>query len=506
VTAGEAGIGQLDPAATEPAGTEPAGPEPTVREPTGTGPAATESAGTIIGNASQLLDHGLTELRRVVLDVVTAGLRAADPGPAVDRLVRLDGPLLRAGDRCFDLDEARSVVVLGAGKASLAIAAALERKLGDRITAGLIVSRRGTSHGLGRVDVVEADHPVPSAASLEAARRLTALAAGLGPGDLLITAFTGGSSALACLPPDGVPFAAKQHLHALLLESGASVTEINTVRKHVSAIKGGRLAERAAGAAILNLTVSDVVGDPVDLLCDPAVEDTSTTSAAIAVLRRHGLWSEVPAEIREHLHSEPSQSPSLAGRDIATVVLVAGPGVVRRMEERVHALGWRPAVLGSQIEGEAASLGGFLGPLAAESSARGTPFPPGTVLLAAGGEATVTVRRPATAAVGHGGPNQELALAFARAAARGPAAVAGAFLDSDGSDGGTDAAGGCVDSTTAPRAEPAAGRLDDAIAGHDSTAALSRLGDLITTGPTGTNVSDLWVIAIGAATAPGGTP
>jgi glycerate-2-kinase len=128
------------------------------------------------------------------------------------------------------------------------------------------------------------------------------------------------------------------------------------------------------------------------------------------------------------------------------------------------------------------------------------------VLLAAGGEATVTVRRPVTAAVGHGGPNQELALAFARAAARDGAAVAGAFLDSDGSDGGTDAAGGCVDSTTAPRAEPAAGRLDDAIAGHDSTAALSRLGDLITTGPTGTNVSDLWVIAIGAATAPGGTP
>src|SRR6202043_2758665 len=137
----------------------------------------------------------------------------------------------------------------------------------------------------------------------------------------------------------------------------------------------------------------DVVGNPVDLLCDPAVQDTSTTSAAIAVLRRHGLWSEVPAEIREHLHSKRSESPSLAGRDIATVVLVAGREVVRRMERRVHALGWRPTILGSQIEGEAASLGGFLGTLAAESSARGAPFAPGTVLLAAGGQGTGTVPR-----------------------------------------------------------------------------------------------------------------
>ncbi len=472
MTAGEARIGPLSPTAAEP-------------------------GDAIIGNARELLDHGLTDLRRVVLDVMTAGLRAADPGLAVDRLVRLDGRRLLAGGRCFDLDEARSVVLLGAGKASLAIAAALERKLGDRIDAGLIVSRRGASRSLGRVEVVEADHPVPSAASLEAARKLAALAEGLGPGDLLITAFTGGSSALACLPPDGVPFAAKQHLHALLLESGASVTEINTVRKHVSAIKGGRLAERAAGAAILNLTVSDVVGDPVDLLCDPSVQDTSSTAAAVAVLRRHGLWSEVPPVIRDYLRGEPSESPALADRDITTVVLIAGAGVVSHMEERVHALGWRPAVLGSQIEGEAASLGGFLGTLAAESSLGGRPFTPGTVLLAAGGEATVTVRRPVPAAVGHGGPNQEMALAFARAAARGRAAVAGAFLDSDGSDGGTDAAGGCVDSTTAPRAEQIAGCLDDDIAGHDSTSALSRLGDLIRTGPTGTNVSDLWVIAIG---------
>jgi glycerate 2-kinase len=477
VTGGEAGTGQLDPAPEEP-------------------------GDTIIGNTRELLGHGLTELRRVVLDVVTAGLRAADPGLAVDRLVEFDGGLLRAGGRDFDLDQVRSVVLLGAGKASLAIATALERKLGDRIDGGLIVTHQPVKHELRRVEVVTADHPVPSVASLEAARRLATLAERLGPGDLLITAFTGGSSALACLPPDGVPFAAKQRLHALLLESGASVAEINSVRKHVSAIKGGRLAARAAGAVILNLTVSDVVGDAVDLLCDLTVQDTSSTSAAIATLRRYGLWSEVSPEIRSHLDSEQSESPALAGRDITTVVLIAGAGVVSRMEDCVRALGWRPVVLGSQIEGEAAGLGGFLGTLAAESSARGRPFTPGTVLLAAGGEATVTVRRQAGAAIGHGGPNQEMALAFARAAARSAATVAGAFVDSDGSDGGTDAAGGCVDSTTAPRAEQLAVCLDDAIAEHDSGSALSQLGDQIRTGPTGTNISDVWAIAIAAGDTP----
>jgi glycerate 2-kinase len=251
-----------------------------------------------------------------------------------------------------------------------------------------------------------------------------------------------------------------------------------------------------------------VVGDPPDLLCDPTVQDTSDPAAAIAVLKRHGLWSMTPARIREHLRTGLSPSPSLTGMDITTVVLVAGAEVASHMAGRVRALGWHPVLLGSQIEGEAASLGGFLGALAAESSAHGRPFPAGTVLLSAGAEATVTIRR-LSAAAGHGGPNQEMALAFARAVARSRTAAAAAFLDSDGSDGGTDAAGACVDSTTAGRAAEAMISLDDAIAWHESAAALSRLGELIKTGPTGTNISDMWVIAIdaadrGAAARPGG--
>jgi len=468
--------------------------------------AAAPSSGAIIGNAHELLDHGLTELRQVVLDIAEAGLRAAHPGRAVERLVRYDGRLLQAGGRTFDLAAASSIVVLGAGKASVAIAAAVEQMLGDAITQGLIVTPHASSHALRRIEVITADHPVPSTASWEAGRRLADIAAGLGPGVLLITAFTGGSSALACLPPDGVTFAAKQRLHRLLLDSGASIAEINTVRKHVSAIKGGRLAALAAGTTILNLTVSDVVGDHVDLLCDPAVQDTTTSSGAITVLKRLGLWREVPAEAREHLHGGASESPSLSGRDISTIVLLTGADVLPQMANQASALGWRPVLLGSQLDGEAASLGGFLGTLAAESSAHARPFSPGTVLIAAGGEATVTLRHPGADGHGQGGPNQEMALAFARSSGRNHAAVAGIFLDSDGSDGGTPAAGGCVDSTTAPRAVDQSLFLDDVIARHDATAALSGLGDLVTTGPTGTNVSDIWVMAIGAADGRTGTP
>jgi glycerate-2-kinase len=449
-----------------------------------------------IGNADVLLDHGLTELRRVALDVVTAGLHAADPGQAVDRLVEVDGQYLRVGGRSFDLDAANSIVVLGAGKASLAIAASLERKLGDRLTGGLIVRRSGAPGALDRIEVIDADHPVPTQASLAAGRRLFERAAECGSGDLLITAFTGGSSALACLPPPAVSFESKQALHSLLLDSGASIAEVNTVRKHVSQLKGGRLAVQAAGATILNLTLSDVVGDAVDLLCDVVVPDTTDSAAAIAVLRRYDLWDAVASDIRRHQATDESQSQSLAGLDISTCVLVTGSTVVERMADRVRGLGRTPVVLGSALAGDAGSLGSFLGALANESALHGRPFAGGSVLVAAGGEATVSIHRGAGTVVGCGGPNQEVALAFAKTVASDRAQVAAVFIDSDGSDGGTEAAGGCVDSTSLRHAVALGVDIDAGIDSHDSTDTLARLGDLVMTGPTGTNISDLLVVAI----------
>ena len=472
-------------------------------------PAAQPTGGLLpIRNSGPLLDHGLRDLRRLALDTVAAGIRAANPAAAVDRLVHVQGSALTADGHHFDLTRVRSILILGAGKASAPIAAAMEAKLGNRLAGGLVVSRREASgpveEGLRRVEIVEADHPVPSLASLAAGRRLMLAAAAARPADLVITAFTGGSSALACLPPDGVSFAAKQRLHQMLLDSGASIAEINAVRKHVSALKGGRLAAAMNGATLLNLTLSDVPDDSADLLCDPVVQDTTDTSAAVAVLKRYHLWPDAGTEVRRHLSSALADSPVLDGRaSITTVLLVSGRDVAAAMAARVRTLGWEPVVLGSTFEGEAEQTGGLLGAFARESSQHGHPFRPGSVLIGAGGESTVRLHRTGTRSAGTGGPNQELALSFARAIARGPAAVAGVFVDSDGSDGGTDAAGGCVDSTTAPAAAAGGVDLDEAVLGHDSRAALRQLGDLVITGPTGTNVSDLWAIAIGAGPPPG---
>jgi len=456
-----------------------------------------------IRNSGPLLDHGLRDLRRLALDVVAAGIQAANPGAAVDRLVHVQGSALAAGGHHFDLSRLRSVLILGAGKASAPIAAAMEAKLGDRLAGGLVVSRRDAAGPCGqvlrRVEMVEADHPVPSPASLAAGRRLMLAAEAASPADLVITTFTGGSSALACLPPDGVSFAAKQRLHQLLLDSGAPIAEVNAVRKHVSALKGGRLAAAMNGATLLNLTVSDVPDGSADLLCDPVVQDTTDTSAAVAVLKRYHLWQDAGAEVRRHLSSALADSPTLDGQaGITTVLLLSGRDVAAAMAARVRALGWEPVVLGSTFEGEAEQAGGLLGAFARESSLYGHPFRPGSVLIGAGGETTVRLHRPRTRSAAAGGPNQELALSFARAIARGPSAVAGVFVDSDGSDGGTDAAGGCVDSTTAPAAATHGVDLDEALLRHDSRTALRELGELVITGPTGTNVSDLWAIAIGA--------
>jgi glycerate-2-kinase len=464
-----------------------------------------------IRNTGPLLDHGLRDLRRVALDVVAAGIQAADPAAAVDRFVQVQGSELAADGHHFDLSRLRSVLILGAGKASAPIAAAMEVMLGDRLAGGLVVSRREAigpaGEDLHRVEIVEADHPVPSLASLAAGRRLMSAAAAAGPNDLVITAFTGGSSALACLPPTGVSFAAKQRLHELLLDSGAPIAEVNAVRKHVSALKGGRLAAAMNGATLLNLTLSDVPHDSVDLLCDPVVQDTTDTAGAVAVLERYHLWQDVGPEVRHHLSSALAESPDLDGRaSITNVLLVSGRDVAAAMAARVRALGWEPILLGSTFEGEAEQIGKLLGAFAWESSVYGQPFPPGSVLIGAGGEATVRLQQAGPRSVGVGGPNQELAISFARAIAHGPAAVAGVFVDSDGSDGGTDAAGGCVDSMTALTATTGGVDLDAAVLGHDSRAALRQLGDLVFTGPTGTNVSDLWAIAVGPSPSPGGRP
>jgi glycerate-2-kinase len=313
----------------------------------------------------------------------------------------------------------------------------------------------------------------------------------------VICCFTGGSSALASLPPRGVDPEQKRTLHRLLLQSGASISEINCVRKHVSSFKGGRLAVALAGATILNLTVSDVAGDPLDAITDPTVPDTTTVADAVAVLERHGLWTAVPEPVRAHLaDAATAESPRLGDAGSDTRMRVSGGLAWPALTERATQRGFSPVVLSTSIEGESREVGATLVSLARESHTRGRPFPPPCMLVGCGGETTVTVRNGAQ--FGTGGPNQEAAIGAALRLKPDERIVA-AFVDTDGSDGGTEAAGAMVDGTTARRAETAGVDLRAAILDHSSRDALQRVGELLVTGPTGTNVNDMFAIAVDLA-------
>jgi glycerate 2-kinase len=447
-----------------------------------------------IVNLEALLDHGDRELRRLALSVAAAGLAACDPELAAMRLVRLEGDELIVAGEPHAVHPGGRIVVLGSGKASMKIGIALERILGDRLSGGTIVVRDAPPEPvLHRIELLEAGHPLPDARSVSAAQRILEQAGALGAKDLLIACFTGGSSALTSLPPAGVTAAEKRELHRLLLSAGIPISDVNAVRKRVSAIKGGGLALAAAPARVLNLTVSDVAGDPLDVLTDPSVPDTSTVADALAVLADHDLWDSVPVSIRRHLSDPALAVPDLSGVDVSSTLLVTGETACDAMAAEAAALGAEPVVVSTSFEDEAAAFGRVLAGQARASAERGRPFPRSSVLVGCGGESTVRLDRGED--FGLGGPNQEAALAAASRIEG--ASVAMAFLDTDGSDGGTLLAGAVADGLTAARARDAGIDLGAALRSHGSGEATRALGDGIETGPTHTNVNDLFVVAIG---------
>jgi glycerate 2-kinase len=447
-----------------------------------------------IRNLEALAAQGETGLRRRALTVAQAGLAACDAGRIAAETVELTALGIAIGEQEVELSHRDRVVVVGAGKASLAIAAALERRLGERIDAGLIAIRHDQVPApLTRIEVLAADHPLPSERSAEVAGRLLELVEPLGEGDLVIACFTGGSSALASLPPPGVSLAEKRELHELLLSSGMPIGAVNTVRKHLSLVKGGRLAAAAAPARIFNLTVSDVAGDVLDTITDPTVPDTTTAADARAVLEAYNLWRRMPGSVREHLQGPAAESPDLSEARIATELLVTGHSACEAMMLEAAAAGDTAVRLSTSLEGEARELGRLLANLARTSAAEATPFGPPVLLVGCGGEASVRLAEGAEFSAG--GPNQDAALAAALELDGAPVAVV--TIDTDGSDGGTAAAGAVADGLTVARARELGLDLRHALLAHRSGEPLAALGDLVLTGSTGTNVNDLFVIAIG---------
>lgn len=437
-------------------------------------------------------------LRRDALRIFQSSLDAADPAKAVARAVARSGDMLRVGRKTYRLDHYDRVVVLGAGKASAVMARAIERILGSRISAGLVNTKYGHLAKLRRIELNECGHPVPDEAGIEGARRIAALAAGCGPNDLVFCLISGGASALTPLPAPGIALEEKQAVTKALLACGASIHEINAVRKHISGIKGGQLARLAAPATVISLMLSDVIGDSLDVIgSGPTAPDPSTFASAWAVIEKYGIAGQIPAPVAGRFEA------GIAGRIAETpkpgdacfektrnIIIGSNRLAVDAAARKARELGYKPVVLSTFIEGETREIASMHAAIAREVLASGHPSKP-PVCFISGGETTVTIRGN-----GLGGRNQEFALAAALALSGLPDIVA-LSGGTDGTDGPTDAAGAISDGATVERALALGLNPSAALANNDSYPFFEALGDLVKTGPTGTNVMDVRLLLVG---------
>ena len=388
------------------------------------------------------------------------------------------------------------LIVIGAGKASAAMAQAVEAHW-PGLLSGLVVTRYGYAVPCARIEIVEASHPVPDGAGMAAAERMLKLVDGLHEDDLVLCLISGGGSSLLPLPADGLTLQDKQTLNRELLKCGATISEMNCVRRHLSAIKGGRLAAACHPARVLTLLISDVPGDdPINIASGPTVGDPTTCADALAIVQRYGIG--LPAAALAHLKSGSGESvkpddPRLAR---AEVRIIATPQMaLEAAAAMAREAGYASHILGDALEGEARDVGTVLGGLALQTANRGQPFTAPCVLLS-GGETTVTVRGS-----GKGGRNVECLLSLGLTLGGHPRihAMAG---DTDGVDGQEEIAGALLAPDSLARAWALGQRSQDALANNDGHGFFGALGDSVVTGPTLTNVNDFRAILIEAEATP----
>jgi hydroxypyruvate reductase len=440
---------------------------------------------TSIRNREEL---ATTPARDLALECVEAGIEAAHPRQVVRSSVSLEGDRLTVADATYDLSEHEEVLLVGGGKATGTVATVLADILGDRPTGGAIVTTESVD--IPGVESFEGGHPVPNEEGVRGARRVLELADGAGEETLVLAVITGGGSALMTAPAEGIDLADVQAVTDAMLEAGMEIHDINAVRKHVSAIKGGTLARRAAPATICTLVFSDVVGNDLSVIASgPTVPDDSTYADALDALDRYGV--EAPEAVRSRLEkgaagdvpeTPDASDPAIAGVD--THVLADGMTALAAARDIADEAGYRTVILSSRIRGEAREAAKVHAAVAEECHATGTPVEPPAVVLS-GGELTVTVRGE-----GSGGPSTEFALASALELDELGTTVAA--VDTDGIDGHADAAGGLVDSDTVTDAGPAR----EALANSDAATYLREHGGAVLTGPTGTNVNDIRAVVL----------
>jgi glycerate 2-kinase len=454
-----------------------------------------------IKNKAELIKNGETKLdkkaRELALASLEAALNAVDPRQIIKSRLSLKNSVLNVDGCSFDLDKFCNICVVGGGKASGSMAEGLEEVLGERITSGLVNVLHGTKDRTSIIELHGASHPVPDEAGVEGTRRMLKMVGDAEKNDLVICLISGGGSSLMPLPRDDVSLSDKRAITGALLRSGATINEINTVRKHISDFKGGWLAKKAYPATVLNLILSDVVGDPLDFIASgPTVPDSTTFSDAIGVLKTYNLWSEAPASIVKVLKDgakglipETPKADDKAFKKVYNVVVGNNRFSSLAACSQLKSKGLNTLLLTATLEGEARQVGIVLASMTREVSVSGNPVAKPAAIVA-GGETTVTVTGE-----GLGGRNQEISLAAAPRL-NGLDGVVVASLTTDGIDGPTDAAGAIVDGRTLARAAKIGLAPERFLAENDSYNFFSKLGDLIFTGPTGTNVDDISVTVV----------
>jgi glycerate 2-kinase len=445
------------------------------------------------------MSSNIGKMREHAMKIFQAGLQAVDPVEAIIRHVTLKDNALLIGDRQFNLKDYDRILVVGAGKAVAPMAKALEDLLANHIADGIIVVKDGHGLPLKRIKVREASHPVPDARGVKGTQEILSLVEKAGKRDLVICLISGGGSALLIAPAGDISLEDKQNTTKLLLACGATIHEFNAVRKHLSCAKGGRLAQMAYPATVTSLILSDVVGDDLDVIASgPTVPDSSTFRDAEQILNGYGIWDQLAATVRNHIEKGTSgqikdtpKSDNAVFKQCSQVLVGTNLQALVAAGQEAQRFGYHPLILSSKVEGEAREVAKFYTAIAREVLSSENPLKPPVCVLA-GGETTVTLTGE-----GRGGRNQEFALAAALAI-EGVDNIVVLSGGTDGTDGPTDAAGAIADGTTVARALEKSLDPKDFLRRNDSYNFFQKLDDLLMTGPTRTNVMDVYMLLVGS--------
>lgn len=440
----------------------------------------------------------LSQLRKDALTIFQAGIKAVNPIHSVKKhFIRQDEKII-VKDQTYDLTRYDRILVVGGGKASAAMAQPIEEILGDRLKSGILNVKYGHAVPLNIIHVNEAGHPVPDEAGLLGTQKIIHLLQQTGEKDLVLCLISGGGSALMPCPAEGLTLKDKKQLTKCLLESGATIHEINALRKHVSQIKGGRLAKLAYPSTLVALILSDVIGDDLDSIASgPTVPDKSTYQNCLQILDKYNIQHKIPSSVLELLKKgskgeikETPKADDPAFKQTQNVIIASNILAMRAAQRKAEALGYHPLILSSRIEGETKEVSRVHAAVAKEILSTGNPVSRPACVIS-GGETTVTIRGK-----GLGGRNQEFALAAA-IEIKGLENVVILSGGTDGTDGPTDAAGAIADGTTLKRAKALGLDAEHHLRDNDSYHFFQSLDDLLITGPTYTNVMDLRLVMVG---------